>query len=79
MGDPDSPPSGLSSTLDKAGFKLGRLKTGTPARLEKNSINFEGMEVQFGEKEPEPFSFLNEEVDNKVNSDPPYSSIIYEF
>ncbi|PVG02346.1 mitochondrial translation optimization protein [Serendipita vermifera] len=67
MGDRESPASGLSSTLNRAGFKLGRLKTGTPARLDKNSINFTNMDPQCGEMDPWPFSFLTDEVSNKDN------------
>lgn len=72
LGDKESPASGLSSTLNKAGFKLGRLKTGTPARLDKNTINFEKMERQVGESNPWPFSFLTNEVTNKVSIDSHY-------
>ncbi|KAG9019250.1 Mitochondrial Translation Optimization [Tulasnella sp. 427] len=53
-----SPPEGLSSSLSRAGFKLGRLKTGTPPRLIKDSINFEGMEKQYGDEERWSFSFM---------------------
>ncbi len=67
MGDRESPPSGLSTTLRHAGVQLGRLKTGTPARLDKRSINFEGMERQDGETNPWPFSYTTDEVSNKVN------------
>jgi tRNA uridine 5-carboxymethylaminomethyl modification enzyme len=66
MGDRESPPSGLSTTLRHAGFQLGRLKTGTPARLDKKTINFEGMERQEGEINPWPFSYTTDEVSNKV-------------
>ncbi|KIO23131.1 hypothetical protein M407DRAFT_215367 [Tulasnella calospora MUT 4182] len=55
-----SPPEGLSSSLSRAGFKLGRLKTGTPPRLVKDSINFEGMEVQYGDEDRWSFSFMGE-------------------
>lgn len=70
MGDRESPPAGLSSTLNKAGFKLGRLKTGTPARLAKDTINFTGMTRQDGEIDPWPFSFITDEVANKSNQIP---------
>ncbi|KIM30631.1 hypothetical protein M408DRAFT_328168 [Serendipita vermifera MAFF 305830] len=65
MGDKESPASGLSSTLNKLGFKLGRLKTGTPARLDIKTIDFTGMERQEGESNPWPFSFMTSEVTNK--------------
>jgi tRNA uridine 5-carboxymethylaminomethyl modification enzyme len=68
LGDKESPGSGLSSTLDRIGFKLGRLKTGTPARLDTKTINFDGMEKQEGEANPWPFSFLTKNVTNKVSA-----------
>jgi tRNA uridine 5-carboxymethylaminomethyl modification enzyme len=53
---------GLSKSLKDAGFKLGRLKTGTPPRLAKNTINFKVLEEQPGDDPPMPFSFLNDSV-----------------
>lgn len=53
---------GLSKSLRDAGFQLGRLKTGTPPRLEKSSIDFDILETQFGDKKPNPFSYLNDAV-----------------
>lgn len=53
---------GLSKSLREAGFQLGRLKTGTPPRLDKESINFSNLEVQPGENLPVPFSYLNDTV-----------------
>ncbi|KAM3444333.1 hypothetical protein NHJ13734_001450 [Beauveria thailandica] len=50
---------GLSKSLRDAGFLLGRLKTGTPPRLAKSSINFDVMETQYGDCPPSPFSYLN--------------------
>ncbi|KAL0263834.1 UNVERIFIED_CONTAM: hypothetical protein PYX00_011134 [Menopon gallinae] len=46
-------------------FKVGRLKTGTPARLNKDSINWNILEQQWGDEIPEPFSYLNEKIDVK--------------
>ncbi|TEB24945.1 glucose-inhibited division protein A subfamily [Coprinellus micaceus] len=63
----DTPSVGLSASLSSAGFKLGRLQTGTPARLDGKTINFDGLERQEGDAEPVPFSFLNREVDNGGN------------
>jgi len=63
----EDPSIGLSASLRNAGFKLGRLQTGTPARLDAKTINFEGMERQVGDERPLPFSFLNKEVDNANN------------
>lgn len=53
---------GLSKSLRDAGFTLGRLKTGTPPRLDKKSINFDILEAQEGDNPPMPFSYLNDRV-----------------
>ena len=53
---------GLSNSLKEAGFQLGRLKTGTPPRLERKTINFEKLDTQPGEDVPLPFSYLNDAV-----------------
>ncbi|KAF8197101.1 glucose inhibited division protein A-domain-containing protein [Pholiota molesta] len=63
----DDPSIGLSASLNNAGFKLGRLQTGTPARLDRNTINFTGLEKQVGDVVPTPFSFLHDTVDNADN------------
>ncbi len=56
---------GLSGCLARLGLELGRLKTGTPPRLDKPSINFSAFDEQPGDEEPLPFSYLNEyEPDN---------------
>ncbi|KAG0144776.1 hypothetical protein CROQUDRAFT_46815 [Cronartium quercuum f. sp. fusiforme G11] len=52
----------LSNSLKQAGFKLERLKTGTPPRLLKRSIDFSNMFVQNGDQSPSPFSFVNQTV-----------------
>ncbi|KAK0899844.1 Mitochondrial Translation Optimization [Friedmanniomyces endolithicus] len=54
--------SGLSNSLREAGFKLGRLKTGTPPRLDKKTIDFDKLQVQPGDVPPVPFSYLNDRV-----------------
>src|ERR1700677_5058791 len=50
--------SGLSASLLKLGFELKRLKTGTPPRLLKKSIDFSRMEMQRGDQPPKPFSYM---------------------
>ena len=51
---------GLSGCLSRLGLELGRLKTGTPPRLRKESIDFSRFEAQPGDPQPTPFSYLNE-------------------
>ncbi|QQG36389.1 MAG: tRNA uridine-5-carboxymethylaminomethyl(34) synthesis enzyme MnmG [Micavibrio aeruginosavorus] len=58
----EQPAVGLSQTLDKLGFPLGRLKTGTPARLDGRTINWAILEEQPGDKPPQPFSFMSAAV-----------------
>ena len=53
---------GLSKSLKDSGFELGRLKTGTPPRLDRKTINFDALEIQPGEDTPAPFSYLNHTV-----------------
>ncbi|KNE96104.1 tRNA uridine 5-carboxymethylaminomethyl modification enzyme GidA [Puccinia striiformis f. sp. tritici PST-78] len=52
----------LSNSLKHSGFKLSRMKTGTPPRISKKSIKFDGLFVQSGDLNPKPFSFLNRTV-----------------
>lgn len=54
----EKPVLGLSTRLEALGLALGRLKTGTPARLDATSIDFSGLEEQRGDDPPEPFSAL---------------------
>ncbi|KAI0044569.1 glucose-inhibited division protein A subfamily [Auriscalpium vulgare] len=63
----EAPSTGLSGSLHSAGFKLGRLQTGTPARLDSRTVNFDGLEQQVGDAEPQPFSFVHKSVDNAHN------------
>ena len=51
---------GLSGCLEKMGLEMGRLKTGTPPRLKRESIDFTPFELQPGDEQPMPFSYLNE-------------------
>ncbi|KAI0458342.1 mitochondrial translation optimization protein [Xylaria acuta] len=53
---------GLSKSLREAGFRLGRLKTGTPPRIAKDSIDYSVLDVQPGDDPPEPFSYLHDRV-----------------
>ncbi|NXU57753.1 MTO1 protein, partial [Turnix velox] len=58
----DQPAIGLAQTLEKLGFAVGRLKTGTPPRLAKDTIDFSGLEERPADNPPVPFSFLSEAV-----------------
>lgn len=65
----EKPSNYLSENLKKLGFKIKRLKTGTPPRLEKSTINFEKLRVENGDNEPLTFSFDNEpiyDVNNQI-------------
>ncbi|QLK50725.1 tRNA uridine-5-carboxymethylaminomethyl(34) synthesis enzyme MnmG [Ehrlichia ruminantium] len=53
---------GLAKTLASYNFKLGRLRTGTPPRLDRNSINFSGLQEQKGDTPPSPFSYMSESI-----------------
>ena len=58
----EAPSMGLSDTLNKAGFRLGRLKTGTPPRLDGRTIDWAGLDAQAGDNPPQPFSFLTDRI-----------------
>ncbi|CAO3595583.1 unnamed protein product [Absidia cylindrospora] len=63
----ENPSIGLSKSLHKAGFKLARLKTGTPPRLDGRTINYKGLTVQEGDQPPSPFSYLHKTVPHANN------------
>lgn len=54
---------GITAYLKAAGLKVGRLKTGTPARLDGDTINWEILDTQEGDENPTPFSFLTEKIE----------------
>ncbi|MDC0403389.1 tRNA uridine-5-carboxymethylaminomethyl(34) synthesis enzyme MnmG [Candidatus Pelagibacter sp.] len=61
----EKPSTGLSEQLEKYNFKIGRLKTGTPPRLDSRTINYENLEKQFADDDPYFFSFLTKKNINK--------------
>ena len=58
----DKPSVNLAKTIESLGFSIGRLKTGTPPRILKKSINFNELQKQLGDKIPKPFSFINKNI-----------------
>lgn len=58
----EAPAIGLSDRLYALGLKMGRLKTGTPARLDGRTIDWSGLDMQPADDEPYPFSFLTEKI-----------------
>ena len=58
----EAPAMGLSASFEKAGFTLGRLKTGTPPRLDGTTIDWSAVEMQPGDDPPEPFSVMTERI-----------------
>ncbi len=61
----EKPSTGLSEQLQKYEFKIGRLKTGTPPRLDSRTINYTNLEEQFADDDPYFFSFLTKKSINK--------------
>lgn len=58
----EAPAEGLSDRLYGLGLRLGRLKTGTPARLKKSSIDWDALELQEADETPVPFSFMTDRI-----------------
>ena len=62
---------GITAALEKLGFEVGRLKTGTPPRIDGRTVDYSKLEVQFGDEDPSPFSFMTEgplpSVDEQLN------------
>jgi len=58
----DAPAIGLSERFYAMGLRIGRLKTGTPPRLDGATIDWAGLDVQHGDNPPEPFSYLTEQI-----------------
>lgn len=63
FGEPTS--SGLSRSLESLDLRLARFKTGTPPRLAGRSIDYQRLQIQPGDPEPEPFSFLTERIESE--------------
>jgi tRNA uridine 5-carboxymethylaminomethyl modification enzyme len=60
----EGPAMGLSRTLEGAGIALGRLKTGTPPRLDGRTVDWRALEMQAGDEPPEPFSVMTGRIEN---------------
>ncbi|KAM7345150.1 protein MTO1 homolog, mitochondrial [Cochliomyia hominivorax] len=58
----DAPAVALAKSLQNIGFRIGRLKTGTPPRILKDTIDYNRLTAHFGDNPPMPFSFMNEKV-----------------
>lgn len=58
----EKPSIGLAQTLERLGFPLGRLKTGTPARIDGRTIDWAGLEMQSADNPPVPFSYMTDKI-----------------
>lgn len=56
---------GISAALEKLGFEVGRLKTGTPPRIDGRSIDYDQLEIQYGDEDPQAFSFMTDSLPSK--------------
>lgn len=65
----EPPVEGLTECLAAMGFEHGRLKTGTPPRIDGRSVNYDKVTVQPGDKNPKPFSFSTENIHSKQQID----------
>jgi len=65
----EGPAVGISDTLKRLGFELGRLKTGTPPRLRRGSLDLDGLEEQPGDSQPVPFSEMTLSASNQTSAD----------
>ncbi len=54
--------TGITASLERLGFSSSRLKTGTPPRIDGRSINYEALEIQYGDEDPSPFSFMTDSL-----------------
>jgi tRNA uridine 5-carboxymethylaminomethyl modification enzyme len=61
----EAPALGISDSFQSLGFKIGRLKTGTPPRLDGRTINWAILEPQPGDSQPKPFSFSNDKIERE--------------
>jgi len=61
IGEPAA--TGISAQLERLGLRLGRLKTGTPPRVHRDSLDYDRLDPQPGDPQPTPFSFLTERID----------------
>ncbi|MEL7833219.1 tRNA uridine-5-carboxymethylaminomethyl(34) synthesis enzyme MnmG [Fodinibius sp. Rm-B-1B1-1] len=56
---------GISAALEDLGFEVGRLKTGTPPRIDGRSIDYDKLEIQYGDEDPNAFSFMTESLPSR--------------